>query len=86
MCGAVRSRALWAVPAGVAVVAGLAVTSGAEVAALALAALLVLVAVARWLWRRERPEGLAVRAWPVDVAIAVALAVGLVILAVSVPR
>jgi hypothetical protein len=82
----VRSRALWAVPAGVAVVAGLAVTSGAEVAALALAALLVLVAVARWLWRRERPEGLAVRAWPVDVAIAVALAVGLVILAVSVPR
>lgn len=81
VCGAVSNRAVWVVPTAVLAVPVAALLAGAQVASLLLAFELVVVAGARWLWRRERPEALAVRAWPVDVAVSLSLAVGIVVLA-----
>ena len=81
VCGAVSTRAVWVVPTAVLAVPLVALLAGAQVASLLLALELVMVAGARWVWRRERPEALAVRAWPLDVAVSLALAVGIVVLA-----
>ena len=75
---------MFVVPIGVLAAAGLGVVvADAAAAAFALAGVLVLVAAARWLTRREPREGLAVRSWPVDVLVSVALAVSIAVLAVS---
>jgi hypothetical protein len=72
---------VWVVPTAVLAVPLVALTAGAQAASLLLALELVVVAGARWVWRRERPEGLAVRAWPVDVAVSLVLAAAIVVLA-----
>ncbi len=77
------SRAVWVLAGAVAVVALIALALGAQPAAFVLAMLLATIAAARWLWRRERPEGLAVRSWPVDVFISVVLAVAIAVLAMA---
>lgn len=80
MCGPVATSAIWWGPIGLALVAAVVVVGGSDVAALALVGVLVAIAAARWLHRREQPEGLAVRAWPIDVAVSLALAAGIAIL------
>ncbi|MDO8105616.1 DUF3017 domain-containing protein [Isoptericola sp. b441] len=80
-----RAGAVWIVAAAVGVVGVVAAVAGAEAAAFAMSGLLILVAAARWVWRRERPEALAVRSWPVDVAVSVVLAVAIAVLATSLP-
>lgn len=72
---------MWIVPLAVLAVPLVALLAGAQMASLLLALELVTVAGARWVWRRERPDVLAVRAWPVDVAVSLSLAVGIVVLA-----
>lgn len=76
---------MWPAAAGVAVVALAAAWAGAQVAAVVLAGLLVVVAAGRWLVRDRPPAELAARAWPVDVAIALVLALALVALAWTLP-
>jgi hypothetical protein len=70
---------------GLAAVAVVAVLADATAAALSLAGLLVLVAAARATRRHERAEGLAVRSWPVDVAVSLVLAGAIVVLALGTP-
>lgn len=74
---------MWLVPAALGAVALLAVTVSARGAAVAVVALLMVVAAARWLTRRERREALAVRSWPVDLAVLLTLALGIGVLALS---
>jgi uncharacterized membrane protein YfcA len=74
---------VWLVPAALGAVAVVAITVSARWAAAAVVALLLVVAAARWLTRRERREALAVRSWPVDLALLLSLAVGIGVLALS---
>ena len=83
MCDAMSGAIAWGLIAAVTVVALTALAIGAQAACFLLAAVLVAVAVARWLWRRERPAGLAVRSWPVDVLVSLTLAVLIAALALS---
>ena len=80
-----RSAALWWVPVGLAAVAAVALLTDASTGALALAGLLVVVAAGRVLRRNERAEGLAVRSWPVDVAVSLVLAGVILALALGTP-
>lgn len=80
-----RSAALWWVPVGLAAVAVVALVADARAACLSLAGLLVLVAAGRATRRHERAEGLAVRSWPVDVAVSLVLAAALVVLVLGTP-
>ncbi|MCV2395458.1 DUF3017 domain-containing protein [Actinotalea sp. M2MS4P-6] len=72
-----RTSAIWWGPIWLVLVAVAVPTFGSDAATLLLAGGLVVIAGARWVWRRERPEGLAVRSWPIDVALSLALAIGI---------
>jgi hypothetical protein len=74
---------VWLVPAALAGAAAIAVGLSAELAALTVAWVLLVVAAARWLTRHERREALAVRSWPVDLAVLLVLASGIGVLALS---
>jgi hypothetical protein len=76
-------RAVWILAGAVAAVAGLSLVLGAQLATFTLVLLLLLTAAARWVLRRERPEGLAVRSWGVDALVSVSFAIAIALLALT---
>jgi hypothetical protein len=78
-----RAPALWLTSAALAAAVVVAMLVGTRQAAAVLAAALAAAAVARVVGRGRRPEGVAVRATWLDVAILVVLAGGIAVLATT---